>query len=342
MKKIYVTILEEDTEYVQRLALAIGRREAGKLDVAWYTNLERYLADGAHRQGELLLLGGEFQEESILGRIREECHSPVVLLLSEDGVAEEMSGYPVIQKYSPVGAIIRQLYLYAAESFGQETYLPGEKNNIIGVYAPWNLELSMLFSEILLQVVSGEEPALYVSLQECLGRKEDMEHWEEENLSDFISFLRRRTAGSAARLKSICRKLGRGVCIPPVDNPANLSEMMGEDYERLFQVLQSQREYQTIVLEFGNVYAGMYADMKRCQIVYCPYQDELLQEARRKQLLYRLELCGEKDLQLHFVKLPRLVQYSGAGDGDAKTRIKELLCSGFGDAVRGLVDGYGS
>ena len=338
MKRVHVTILEEDEEYVQQLAFAIERREAGNLEVAWYTDLERYLEREPIEQGELLVLGEEFQEESIISRIQKEGNSPVIVMLSADGITREQCAYPVIEKYTSVDNIIRRLYLYASEGLGQDTYLPGEKNYVIGVYAPWNLELSMLFCEVLLQIVSEPVPALYVSLQECIGRKPE----GEEILSDLICFLRRKSESATARIKSMSRELGKGRYLPPIENPLHLSELTPEDYEHLWRAVRSQQEYPTVIMEFGNAYRDMYADMKACGIVYCPYQDELLQEARRKQLEQRLEQCGESDLQFHFVRMPRLAQYNGLGESGRKSVQQELLCSSFGDTVRGLVEGYGS
>lgn len=332
MKRIHITILEEEEDYVRQLAFAIEKREKENLQVSWYTDLQRCLEE--NKGGELLLIGEEFQEESVVRRIRENCPGVILLLLSSDGVTEEWSSYPVIEKYSPVGNIIRRLYRYAAEGLGEDTYLPDRKKHVIGVYAPWNLELSMLFCEVLLQMVSEPTPALYVSLQECLGRVADSAESEEENLSDVICFLRRRPDGASVRIKSVSRKLGKGWYLPPADNPEHLTEMTRTDYEQLWKAVMTQQEYQTIIMEFGSAYPKMYEDMRQCTVVYCPYQDEVLQEARRQQLERRLELCGEKELQLHFVKMPRLLQGGGGKE--------ELFCSSFGDTVRGLVGSYGS
>ena len=340
MKKINLAILEEDRAYVQNLALAIQRKEEGKIETVWYTDMEHYRENqGKHRE-DVILIGEAFQEISLLESIQKGKAGVGLVLLSADGVCEELLGYPIIEKYSPADHIIKGVYRCAAELDNEAVYWRIGQKQMIGIYAPWNLELSMLFAEVLLQILSERQKVLYVSLQECIGRKGESREWEEENLADLISFLRLKKGGVEARLRSICSKLGKGDYIPSVDNPQNLSDMTRQDYQNLWKALKEQTEYEGILLEFGSSYPGSWEDMKQCVAIYCPYQEDAFQEKRRNQMVHIMKMHHVEDImeKLHFVKLPKLELGGGAGvwrEGEASER---LLCSEFGDTVRGLIE----
>ena len=193
----------------------------------------------------------------------------------------------------------------------------------------------MLFAEVLLQILSERQKVLYVSLQECIGRKGRCEEWEEENLADFVCFLRLKKEGGSTRLKSICSNLGKGYCIPSVDNPQNLSDMTRQDYQNLWEALKEQTEYEEILLEFGKSYQGSWEDMKQCVAIYCPYQEDALQERRRNQVKHIIELHHAEDIldRMHYVKLPKFAFYNGSGEV-----AERLLYGEFGDAVRRMVE----
>lgn len=340
MKKINLTIIEEDGEYAQNLALGIRRREKGRIETAWYTDMEHYRDNKEKRPEDVILIGEAFQEISLLQAMQKEQVGVGLILLSADGVSKELLGYPIIEKYSSVDHIIKGIYRCAAEFDCEDVYWKKNQKRMIGIYAPWNQELSMLFAEVLLQILSERQKVLYVSLQECIGRKGRSEEWGEENLADFVSFLRLKRGGMDARLKSICSNLGKGHCIPSVDNPQNLSDMTRQDYQNLWEALKEQTEYEEILLEFGASYQGSWEDMKQCTVIYCPYQEDTLQENRRIQMRHIIELHHAEDIldKLHYVKLPRLAFYNGAGEQRERDVTERLLYSEFGDTVRGLVE----
>lgn len=340
MRKLNVTILEKEQEYARRLALAIVRLEQGKIDAAWYSSPELYLEDGGERREDILLVGDSFHEEQLFTALRKKSGGMLVLLAG-DGVDRKWRDYPVIRKYSSVEEIIRNIYGYLAEYACEDAVFAGRGKQIVGVYAPWHQELSVLFSCVLLQILAEKENFLYVSLLE--GMIEAADHaWQEENLADFISFLRMEKGSATARLKSICRSLGKGSYLPPADNPQNIFDLSESDYRRLWDVLLEQAEYEGLLMEFGVAYPAVYEDMKRCQVIYCPYQEEYMMENRREKLAQVFQLHGAGELSdcIREVRLPRP---AFCGNGGIRTRealAQELLCSEFGDAVRGLVNGY--
>lgn len=340
MKKINLTIIEEDGEYAQNLALVIREKEEGRIETAWYTDMDHYQESKKKSREDVILIGEAFQELSLLQSIQKEQVGVGLVLLSADGVSKELLDYPLIEKYSSVDHIIKGIYRCAAEFDGKDVYGSKNRKQMTGIYAPWNQELSMLFAKVLLQILSEKQKVLYVSLQECIGRKGKSEEWEEENLADFVSFLRLKKGGVNARLKSICNILGKGNCIPSVDNPQNLSDMTRQDYQNLWTALKEQTEYEGILLEFGAAYQGIWEDMKQCTVIYCPYQEEIFQENRRNQIVHIMKLHHAEDIldKMHYVKLPRLAFCNGAGERRKEEVIERLLCSEFGDTVRGLVE----
>ena len=106
MKKINLTIIEEDGEYAQNLALVIRRKEKGKIEVAWYTDMEHYRENQGNHRENIILIGEAFQEISLLQSMQKERADVGLVLLSTDGVSKELLGYPIIE-YRSVDYIIK-------------------------------------------------------------------------------------------------------------------------------------------------------------------------------------------------------------------------------------------
>ena len=276
LRKINLIILEEEEEYARKLALGIRRREGGKLEAVWYGDRESFLA--AEKEADLILLGEEFQEKEFIENLVMAGGSKRVALLAQEYIKRELTGYPVILKFQSLEQIISGIYRVAAQNEKDDIVRPGMKKEIIGVYAPWSYEISVLFSSLMSRILAEEKRLLYVSLAEgCFGAR------QEEDLADLISFLRAGRGNAQTRLRSILRKNGKVHYLPAMGNPQNIWDMSGEDYERLWTALYEDPDHDAVLFEFGAAYEGVYEDMDRCVKIYCPYQ-EVFRDGPQRQI----------------------------------------------------------
>lgn len=329
LKKINLIILDEEEEYVKKLACGIRQREGERIEAVWYSDRESFLENQA--KADLLLLGEEFHEKGFIESLAREERGMKPVLLADECVKKELAKYPVILKFQSIDQIIRNIYRVAAEDDGDDMVCPLASKEIVGVYAPWNYEISVLFSKIMSQIIAERKKLLYVSLAEnCF------EIQQEEDLADLISFLRMERGNAQARLQSILKKRGKVHYLPAMGNPQNMWDMSGEDYRRLWETLSADIDHDALLFEFGAAYEGVYEDMCRCMKIYCPYQEAFGNGAKR-QMEHIICLYNQKELEakVEYVKMPYIRRERSGTDSMNGGLVQELLYSEFGDKLRG-------
>lgn len=331
MKKIKLIIADEEANYAEKLASYIRKEEAGNIDAAWYADREKLLEHQSGKEAEIFLLGSEFWQEEYLSKLLCKTNQRIFVLLTSDTTEKRLAQYPVIDKYQPAREVIRQVYKIAAEFVEDDSIWIGNRQRMFGICAPWNYELSMLFSLILAQILGEEQRVLYISLQECYGMERLIEVCHEKNLTDIVCSLRQQHKNPGAFIKSVVAEIGNVDYIPPADNPQNIFELTAEDYCSLIVAAKEQLDYELILWETGMMGHGMIAWMEQCQIIYCPYQEEIFLSERKRQMEHILQLHERPDLlsRVQFIKLPHLTFPTGMD-----CQIEQLQWSQLGTFVR--------
>lgn len=308
MKKIKLIIGDEEENYAEKLASYIRKEESGNIDAAWYANSEQLFAHQSGKEPEIFLLGSEFWQEEYLSKLFSGSNQRLLVLLTQDVAEKRLAQHPVIDKYQPAKEVIRQIYELSADYIEDDTVWTGRKQRMIGVCAPWNYELSMLFSLVMAQILGEEQRVLHVSLQECYGMERFMEAPIGKNLTDIVCALRKQHGNPGAMIKSVIIEMGKADYLPPADNPQNLFDLKAEDYRRLIIAIKEQLNYDLILWESGMMGHGMIVWMEQCQTIYCPYQEEVFLSERKRQIEHILALHERADLiaKLQFVKLPHI------------------------------------
>lgn len=338
MKKIKLIIGDEEANYAEKLASYIRKEESGKIDAAWYADREKLLAHQSGKEPEIFLLGSEFWQEEYLSKLLCGANQRILVLLTQDATEKILMQHPVIDKYQPAQEVIRQIYELSADYIEDDSIWMGNKQRMFGICAPWNYELSMLFSLVMAQILGEEQRVLYVSLQECYGMNRFVEVAHEKNLTNIVCALRQHHSNPGAMARSVIMELGKADYIPSADNPQNIFELTAEDYRRLILTVREQLDYELILWEAGMMGHGMVAWMEQCQIIYCPYQEELFLSERKSQIEHILQFHERPDLfsKIQFVKLPHISFPPGTD-----FEMDQLQWSQFGTYVREQVFMHG-
>ncbi len=333
-----MVIGEEEEIYAEKLASYIRCKESGDIQVSWYVDKETLLLHRSGKDAEIFLLGNEFCEEEFISRLLDTSDLRIPVLLTQDCLDKKLGRYPSIPKYQPAKEIVRQIYCIASELLEDETIWTGSKKQIKGIFAPWNDELSMLFSLTMAQVFAEEQKVVCISQQECYGIKQIVEDYTGMNLSDAVSILRKQSKNPGAFLKSMLLKTGKADYLPPAENPQNLYELTEEDYRKLMNALEEQLDHELILWEAGTLNPGLILWIEKSQVVYCPYQEEVFLEERKRQLTHIFQLYEKPELfeKLHFVHMPHM-----SFSGNADIRAEQLPWSELGIFLREQVIKHG-
>lgn len=331
MKKIKLIICDEEENYAEKLASFIRKEESGNIEAAWYADKEKLLAHQSGKEPEIFLLGSEFWQEEYLAKLISGANQRVLVLLTQDATEKRLAQYPMVDKYQPAKDVIRRIYELSSEYIEDDSVWTGSKQQMFGVCAPWNYELSMLFSLVMAQILGEEQRVLHISLQECYGIAPFLESYAGRNLADIVCDLRKQHNNPGAMTKSAIVEMGRADFILPVDNPQNVFDLTEQDYQRLLQAVREQLDYDLILWESGMLGHGMTAWMEQCQIICCPYQEELFLPERKRQIEHILALHERPELfaKMQFVKLPHISFPPGMD-----YRLEQLQWSQLGTYVR--------
>ena len=325
MRNISVVIAEE-AEYAKKLARYMMQHEPC-INPFWYVDKEGVKEHLCGKRADLLLLGMDFAEEEFLREISTLQEGSGIVLLTEETADKRYREYPMIDKFQPADRILRQLYGILGEEAEDMTIRIGDRQELTGVFAPWNQELSMLFTRVLAKILAKEQKVLLVTLQECYGMGYSDAMRRESNIMDVIEALHATAKNPRSVLHAALQTEENTACFFPADNPGNLLELTGEDYRILLDAIGEQSDQEHVVWEIPFLIDGCSEWISRCQKIYCPYQNEVFLSAMQEKLFHILELygLGAYESKFHFFKIPAM-HLTGASGISAE----QLLWSEFG------------
>lgn len=338
MKKIKIAICDKELEYGSHLARFLLEHEEDRCEVCVYTKGELLYSDLELDMPDVILCTYPFYQASLSERREEQQRTRPVIILLNDGEIEDVGdNCYIIDKYQSAEAIVRAIYRALAQDgdVASRSYSVGRQ--ILGVFAPWQQEISTLFALTLAQVLAKEQRVLYISLQECAGFGGLFGQEYEYDLSDVVVMLRDGSKEVYAGIRSVLHRIGETDYIPPVCNPENAAEISGDDIAQLLGILREQSDYEVVVLELGALSQGSYRMLSECDVIYSPYHESRIQQCRREQLEDSMHTAGQQEVleRMQYLKVPRVNTISLGGENFAG----QLVWSELGSYIREHVTG---
>lgn len=338
MKKIKIAIGDAELEYGSRLAQFLLEHEQEKCEVCVYTKGEILLSDLELDMPDVVLCTYPFYSTVLADQFSEQDRTSPIIILLNDGEIEDVGGNcRIIDKYQSAEEIVRRIYRFLSEGRDMTSRGYSVNRQILGVFAPWQQEISTLFALTLAQVLAKKQRVLYISLQECSGFERLLEEEYEYDLADVIAMIREKCDGAYTGIRSTLHRIGEADYIPPVSNPSNAVEINGEDICQLLKLLREQSDYEVVILETGGLSEGVYEALSECDSIYSPYHESRMQQCRRGQLEDRLEAGGHQRLteRMQYLKVPR-INTQNLGQENLGS---QLLWSELGNYIREYVTG---
>lgn len=343
MSKIAVAVCDSDTEYLNRFVTYLVERRSGEFEVHAYSVPERLLATLLEEKVDVVVCGSGF--DGIVETVREQ--GIAVLILQEtlpEMVADEGAYQPGeavlcerVFRYQPVEAILHEVRVLAGS--GAEPK-PAEgmrtRMEVIGVCSPVCHEMQMPFALVVAQMMSEQRKVLYVNLMEHSGFLELFGMSVECNFGDIMLAIRRQGLSMDIFLKSVYEAEGVDY-IPPFDNPEDLLEFTITDSEIFLNFLESQTDYDVLVLDFGAGIREFATMLSQCTSIYCLMRNGYFYDCRMNHFLKYLEREPGQEIaeRLHVLNLP----FSAKGIRGGIDVYRQLLWSEFGDYVRECLAG---
>lgn len=321
----FFVVCDQERAYVDRLTEAINTRKLVPYPVEGMTSVEdvRSFCEG-HRVALLLI-------ENELADARAET-LPVDCMVRLCSVPGQQSP-GVVFKYQPMPQLMRQVLKAQCEST-EEIAQPGNMT-VMGVYSPGQCVQTTPFALALAQLLAKEQRVLYLNFRPFVGLAKLLGEPEETDLSDAFYLLGQGEVQTGQWQPECVRKIEDLEYILPAASPDDLRGIGEAETGRLLQGIRETGQYETVILEVGDVCAGFFSLLAACHTVYMPVSEDCCFTAQLQQyetLLTRRGYAGILKKTVP-VKPPQVRNVDGSRFAE------HLLWGEVGDYVRTLLWG---
>lgn len=278
MSRLSVAVCDENRSYGESVSTWLFVERGEEFSGGFFSSVELLKEQYVRQKFQVVLLGKTFlQEEWIRAEIEQEKNVLWIYLREEreEKMEEWIKTLPIVEKYQPVSAIVRNIYRYYEEYRREDIPKMGETTQILGFYSPsqsiWQTPLAMTMATILAE----REKVLYVSLKECSGLEQWFQEEYEQDLLDVMYFCQGREQ-KAIELREFIYSVENVDYIPPVRDGVLLNELTEKDYTELITLLEHQTSYNIIVLDMGNMFPGFFRVWEKCSRIYIPQEKNVL------------------------------------------------------------------
>ena len=183
-------------------------------------------------------------------------------------------------------------------------------------------------------MLARERVVLYLNLEEYSGFEQLLDNTYERTLGDLIYYIRQGTTNLSYKMRGMVQSINNLDYLPPPLSPMDIQNTSYEEWMMLINEIVRNSSYETIILDFGDGVADLYALLNECTKIYMPIRNDIMSASKVRHFEHLLELWNyEKVLEkIRKIKLPyHHVQKRGIAYMD------ELIWSELGDYVRELI-----
>jgi MinD-like ATPase involved in chromosome partitioning or flagellar assembly len=246
--KIIVSILERDTNYLQKITAGLNKRYSNQIEVHAFSELEPALADIKASRIKLLIMSPDFIDR--VGVLPEYC-TPVCFTESND--VETIHDIKAIGKFQKIDAIYKQILYFYAENNSDVTLKSGGKgrNTCIAFMSPaGGVGSSTMAAAAALYLTRQKKKTIYLNLG-IFGVTDAFFSGEGQfDFSDVIYELKKGSNNLHLKLESIVRQDPEGVnFIRQSGKCVDMMELSDENIITLLEVLRHDTDYEYIILD---------------------------------------------------------------------------------------------
>ncbi len=288
-------ICEGEKEYAKKLVSIFRGQKNLKCQLYSFQNVEQLSSFAQDHKIHILLISEEFPKE-----IRQQIKADLCCVLTT-GKEELTSEEKGVYKYQS-GERILEFVLNLLEISSEKTRKRELPFTLIGVYSPVHRIGSTKFALELGRKLSKKGPVLYMNLEAYSGGEyTDLEN-NGNNLGDLLYYFRLGQKNIEKYISAMTQQIGGVEYIPPISVSRELLEVTQDEWLRLFQTIQEECVYQTVILDLGDYIQGLYEILQNCNTVYTLYREDSISMAKLAQYTNNLRMLGFEDVLEHTVQ----------------------------------------
>ncbi len=278
MDKIMAVVTKE-IKFAEKFCSYINRKNILKLPAVPFDNMKKCAEYSKKHRIEILVCdNSESKEDLNEGYIADIDSVKLIYLISgedgeDNGGAGDIYGMDTalrVPKYQSAEGIVRSIIEYAEDIGVVRPVSPTSRRmNVISIYSPVNGCGKTAFAVALSKCLSRKGKVLYLNLEEFSIVYELAGGSRAEGISEAV-YLMKQGILDRARIELLKETISGIDWLKPVNNPADIGAISGEEYAKLINEITENSDYSYIVADMNRFTGQADAVMGLSKIVYMP------------------------------------------------------------------------
>lgn len=292
MDKTKLAICIEDEEYEARFVKCVMNHYKESYEIHVFSSINEVVQE-QKREFQVIITGdgNELREKTVenyLLFVLQEC------VVETNPSSKENVFY--IEKYQEVYKIMEELEKVVSQRHAQKGGRAGSRQTqLIGVFSLVKESLQMPFTALLAEILGERNRVLVIDIQSFSGFATELEGDEEAlGMEDLMAVA---TTGNytSNRLAASIGREQKWDFIYPAKNTQCLVEADGTLYQKILEILEKERGYDQVIINFGAVFPGVVEFMTQCQQMYFLTERKEERNWREENFFRELGLQGRED-----------------------------------------------
>lgn len=329
MDKTKLAICMEDEEYEARFVKCVMNHYKESYEIHIVDDIEK-IAEEQKREFHVIVTGDDSGNTFCDGE------AMVRLVLQENAiehVPDSEDNVFYTEKYQEVYKIMEVLEQAVVQQSSQKIYQVGRTTTqLIGVFSLEKEGMQIPFTALLAEILGDRNRVLVIDLQPFSGFSVELD--TEENalgMEDLMTIATTENYTSNRLAASIGHEQ-KWDYVYPVRNVQCLAEANVELYRKIIEILQKERGYEQVILNFGAVFPGVGELMEDCQQFYVLTERKEESSWREENFLHEMRCRGKEGFLQKFTWME--IQARFVKERSWRQLAKSWLWSELGDQLR--------
>lgn len=274
-----IAIFDRQSRFVKRLADYFNEKYMELFEVMAFDDAEKFLRYITENTCHLCFVSrsglNAYQTEQIL-----DMEIPIVYI-SDDKKQDGIYQYQSVSKIAT--EMLDKCLEFYPELTGSSEKKKQKESKWIGFYSPCRSLLQSSIALTMGQLLGEEKKVLYINFEAFAGFQGILQRESEQDLSDFIFYLKEDEAKMKLRLQTMLSQIGNLYYLPPISSFLDLQDMTQSDWNQFFEIISQQIDMDVVILDLSELVKGLPDVLSACEEIYTCYDENEIAKEKLKQ-----------------------------------------------------------
>lgn len=263
MRKKQVAICDTNAEFAEKLQEYWKETGGPSCRTEFYTDPKRFMEYVLAQRPYACVISEDLARDEDYGVVAKYCEKVVVLCEDKDGLPPNG-----IYRYQNGDVLARQLNEVTGIGNSHTYGCADRSTKLVGVYTPIGRCLQTSFTLVLGQMLASKYKVLYLNFESFSGFSQMMQRNFHSDMADLLYFLKNLSQDFSHQFENAKQNINGLDFVPPAFSYIDISQVLPGEWERFFDELGKQGEYDFILLDLTDYVQGLYQILRSCSHVY--------------------------------------------------------------------------